>query len=154
NTAANQHLHRVAGAVADRQDRDVGGDVARRRRQSAQALVSEIEILDLAREPDLAAELLDRAAERLHDRGEAVAAEMRAVIVDDRRLPLVLGEQLENAAHLGPGAAARQLAVAEGAGAPFAEEVIAVGLELAAVIEVVDVVDALADGAASFEHDR
>ena len=47
------------------------------------------------------------------------------MVVEDRRLALALGEQFEHAAHVGAGAAAGELAVAERAGAAFAEQVVA-----------------------------
>ena len=79
---------------------------------------------------------------------------MRPGIVEDRRLPLALGEQFEHAAHVRPGAAAGQLAVAEGAGSAFAEEVVALRIERAALVEGADVADAVAHRSAALEHER
>ncbi len=54
---------------------------------------------------------------------------MRPVFVDDRRLAVAVGEDLQDAGDVGPGAARGELAVAERAGAPLAEEVVALGVE-------------------------
>ena len=51
----------------------------------------------------------------------------------------------------GPRAARRELAVAEGAGAPFAEEVVALGIERPVLVESAHVGDAFLDGAAALE---
>ena len=101
--------------------------------------VVEVQVLDPREEAHLAAELLDLAADRLDDGRQAVAAEVRAVVVEDARLArllaLALGEQLQHAQHVRPGAAAGQLAVGEGAGPALAEEVVALGVERPAVVE-------------------
>src|SRR5437016_5017461 len=79
---------------------------------------------------------------------------MGPIIVENRRLAFALGEKLEYAPHLRPGAAAGQLAVAKGAGAAFAEEVIAFRIKRPAGVEAVDIVNALAHAAAAFEDQR
>ena len=64
---------------------------------------------------------------------------------------MAVGEDLEDAADVGAGAAAGQLAVAERARASFAEEVVALGVERPAGVEPADVGDAVLDRAAAFE---
>ena len=122
------------------------------------AVESNSQVLDPREEPHLAAELLDLAADRLDDGRQAVAAEVRAVVVEDGRLArllaLALGEQFQHAQHVRPGAAAGQLAVGERAGAALAEEVVALGVERPAVVEGLHVADAVVDARAAFEHDR
>ena len=76
------------------------------------------------------------------------------MIVEDRRLAFALGEDLQDAAARRARCAAGQLAVAERAGAPFAEQVIAFGIVRPAVVEGGHVADPLADGLAAFEHQR
>ena len=94
---------------------------------------SKIEVFDAREEAHLAAVVLDLAADRLHHRGQAVAAEVRAVVVEDARLARLLPLHSANSSstrhHVRPGAAAGQLAVGEGAGAALAEEVVALGVE-------------------------
>src|SRR5262249_56795033 len=110
--------------------------------------------LNAAAEAELAAEAEDALPDRLDDGRQAVAAEVRPVVVQDRRLALALREQLQDAAHVRPGAAAGELAVAERAGAALAEEVVALGVERAAFVEGAHVADAAADGRGAFEHQR
>ena len=77
------------------------------------------------------------------------------MVVEDRRLALALGEAASSTRRTsGPRAAAGELAVAERAGAPFAEQVVALGIVRAAGVEGPHVGDALADRAAAFEHQR
>src|SRR4051812_50053952 len=102
----------------------------------------------------LAAALDDAAAQRLDHGGEPVASQMRPVIVHDRRLPFRRREELEHAPHLGPRAAAGELAVAERPRAALAEEVVALGIESSALVEALDVADAVADRRAALEHER
>ena len=56
--------------------------------------------------------------------------------------------------HVGPGAARGELAVAEGAGAPFAEEVVAFGVERPALVEAANVGDPILDGPAALQDQR
>ncbi len=151
HAAAQQHAVGVAGAVADGQDRHVGGDVARRGRQTAEPAVGDVEVLDPARKPDLAAQLLKLAPQGPDDQRQPVRPEMRPVLVDDRRLAVTVGEDFQDAGHVGPGAARRELAVAEGAGPPFAEEVVAFGVERPRLVEPADVGDPVLDGPAAFQ---
>ena len=73
--------------MADRQDGHRRRDVARRGRHAlAGPAVGEVEVLDAQEEAHLAAQLLDLAAERLHHGGQAVAAQVRPVVVEDGRL--------------------------------------------------------------------
>ncbi len=74
HAAAEQHAVGVAGAVADRQDRELGGDVARRGRQPAEPAVGDIEVLDPAGKADLAAQLLELAPQGAHDQRQPVGA--------------------------------------------------------------------------------
>ena len=77
-----------------------------------------------------------------------------ALLVDDRGLAVALGEDFQDAEHVGAGAPAGQLAVAEGARPPFAEEVVALGVERPARVEPADVGDAVLDLAAALEDER
>ena len=63
--------------------------------------------------------------------GSRFEPEMRPVFVDDRRLAVAVGEDLQHVGDVGARAARGELAVAEGAGAPLAEEVVALGIERA-----------------------
>src|SRR4029434_1799590 len=83
-----------------------------------------------------------------------IAAQMRAVVVDDGRLALAGGKELQYTAQLRPRAAAGQLAVAEGAGAAFAKQIVAFRIERAARIESMDVADALTYRWSALEHER
>ena len=73
------------------------------------------------------------------------------MLVDDRRLAVTFGQDFEDARHVGPGAARRQLAVAEGARAPLAEEVVALRVERPVLVESADVGDPILDGSTPLE---
>ena len=81
---------------------------------------------------------------------------MRSMVVEDARfarlLAFVLREDFEHANHVRPGAATGELAIAERAGAAFAEEVVALRLEFAALVKGLHVADALRDRRAAFEQ--
>src|SRR5215475_14423046 len=79
---------------------------------------------------------------------------MRSVVIDDGRLALAGGKKLQHTAQLRPRAAARQLAVAEGAGAAFAKEIVAFRIERSAGIEGMNVADALTHRRSALEHER
>src|SRR5205814_10422062 len=112
HAAANEHLVRVPGAVTDGQHRDIGGDPAGRRENAANPAIDNFQIFDATGETNFAAQGFNAPADRFDDRGQAVTAEVRPVLVDNRWLAFALGEQLENSAHIGPGIAASQFAVA------------------------------------------
>ncbi len=76
------------------------------------------------------------------------------MLVENRRLALALGEQFEHALNVRAAAAAGEFAIAEGAGAAFAEEIIAFGMECAAGVELFDVADPLVDRRAALQHER
>ena len=76
---------------------------------------------------------------------------MRPVFVDDRRLAVTVGEDLQDTGDVGARAARGELAVAESAGAPLAEEVVALGIERSRFIEAADVGDPVLDGPAAFQ---
>ncbi len=154
HAAAKQHAVGVAGAVADRQDRHLGRDVSRRGPQTAEAAVGDIEILDEAGEPDLAAHLLELAPEGPDDQRQPIRAEVRPLLVDDRRLAVALGQDLEHPADVRPGPARGQLAVAERPRPALAEEVVALRVERAVLVESADVGDPVLDGAAPLEDQR
>jgi hypothetical protein len=88
---------------------------------------------------------------RLDDGGEAVAAQVRAVVVEDRRLALALGVELEDAADVGAGHAAGELAIGKGAGPALAEEVVALRVVRPAAVEGADVMDPLVDWGPAFQ---
>ena len=97
--------------------------------QPAEPAVGDVEVLDPAGEADLAAQLLELAPEGPDDQRQAVRAEVRPVLVDDRGLAVAVGQDLEDATDVGAGAPGGQLAVAERARAALAEEVVALGVE-------------------------
>ena len=146
-----EHPVGVPRAVADRQDGQVGRDVARAGHQALELAVGDLDVLDPAGEPDLAAHRLELAAEGPHDQGEPVRAEVRLGLVDDRGLAVAVGQDLEDLEHVGAGVPAGELAVAEGAGAPLAEQVVALGVEHAAAVEPADVGDPILHVAAPLE---
>ena len=119
--ATQQHLVGVAGAVADGKDHGGRRYVSRRGRQAAHPAVRQIQILDATGEAHLAAQRLDAPAQRLDHGRKAVAAEVRPGVVQHRRLALVVGEQLQHAAHVGAAVATGQFAIAKGSGPAFAE---------------------------------
>ena len=151
---AQQHSIGIAGAVADRQDGKIGGDVARRRAQSLEPAVGDVQVFDPAGEADFAAQRFKLAPEGANHERKPVRAQVRAVLVDDRRPAVALGEDFQDARHIGARAARRELAVAEGPGPALAEEVIAFGIERPVLIESADVGDAILDGAAALEDER
>jgi len=77
---------------------------------------------------NLAAVLFDLAADRLHDGRQAIAAQVRRMVIENirpaRLLPFAFGEQFEHAQHIRAGSTARQLAVGEATGPTFAEQVV------------------------------
>ena len=130
-------------------------NVARAGQQAAEPAVGDVEVLDPAGEADLAAELLELAPERADDQREAVRAEVGAVLVDDRRLAVAVGEDFEDAAgRRGRCSRLVSLPSLNVPAPPFAEEVVALGVERAARVEPADVGDAVLDLAAAFEDQR
>jgi hypothetical protein len=154
HSAGEKHGVRVAGAVTDREDRHVARDIAAARHQPDEPAVAQVDVLDLAAKTNFAAERLDPLPQRLDDGRQAVAAEMWAVLVQDRRLALALREEFQDALHVRSGTAGSQFAIAERAGAAFAEQVVALRVERAAGIERLNVADAVANGRSAFEHQR
>ena len=149
--STQEHPVGIAGAVADRQDGEVGGDVARAGHQPLDPTLGDVEVLDPAGEPDLAPQLLELPAEGPDDQREAVRAQVRLGLVDDRRLAVAVGQDLQDPEDVGPGVPAGELAVAEGPRAPFAEEVVALGVEQATAVEPADVGDPVLHVPPSFE---
>ena len=70
--------------------------------QAAEPAVGDVEVLDPAGEPDLAAQRLELAPQGPDDQRQPVGAEVRPVLVDDRRLAVALGEDLQDAGTSGP----------------------------------------------------
>ena len=66
--------------------------------EAAEPAVGDVEVLDPAGEPDLAAELLELPAEGPDDQRQAVRAEVGALLVEDRGLAVAVGEDLQDAA--------------------------------------------------------
>ena len=118
-----------------------------------QATVSNIKVLDAAGESEDTALPLNSLAQRFDDSREPIAAEVRPVVVKNGRLPFTLGQQLENLADVGSGAAASKLAVAESAGPPFAEKIITFWIKWAARVKDANVLNPVSDGPASFQND-
>ena len=114
----------------------------------------QIEILHAAREPDLAAELLELPAEGAHDQRQAIRSQVGTVLVDDRRLAVAIGQDLEDSRHVGTGVPRGQLAVAERTGASLAEEVVAFRIERSPGVEPTNVGDAILDGPAALQDQR
>jgi hypothetical protein len=78
---------------------------------------------------------------------------MGTMFEEDFGLSLRFCEEFENATHVGTGSAIGEFAVTEGAGAAFAEEVIAFGVQRAAAVEGLHILDAIFDGGTAFEHE-
>ena len=153
-----EHFVAVAGRVTDGQHDDRCRDKPRRSRNALQAVGVEYQIFDGGVESHVAAEVFDPLANRFHDGGQAVAAEVRAVVVHDARLarllPFALGEKFEYPRDIRPRSPAREFAIGERARAAFAEQVIAVRIETATRIERLHIADAVVDFRTAFEHDR
>ncbi len=128
--------------------------MARRRRQAAQRSIGQVQILHAAAKAKLSAALDDPLADRLDHRRQPIAPQVRAMIVNDRRLSLALGEHLEHAADVRAARAAGELAVAERAGSAFAKQVIALRVVRPAGVEGVHVANPLAHRLAALEHQR
>jgi hypothetical protein len=73
------------------------------------------------------------------------------MLVEDGRLAVAIGQNLQDPQHVGPGIARGELAVAEGAGPPFSEEIVAFRVERAPKVEPADVGHAFLDSAAAFQ---
>ena len=140
--------------MAGGQDRDIRRHVAGARQEPAQPAFPQVEIFDPAREPDLSAQGLHLAPECADNQRQAVGAQVRTLLVEDRRLAVAIGQDLEDLEDVGAGHARGELAVAESAGSPFAEEVIALRIERPALVEAADVGDALLHGPAALEDQR
>src|SRR5690606_6798526 len=106
------------------------------------------------READLAAGLLDLPTQGPDDEREAIRPEVRPVLIDDRGLAVAIGHDFEDPTHVGPSSSAGELAVAEGAGTPLAEEVVRLGIDLPAGVERPDVGDPVLDRPPPFEDER
>ncbi len=150
--AAQQHAVSIAGTVADREDRQVRGDIAGGRREAAESAIGDVEVLHEASEADLAAERFDLATERSDHQGQPVGAEVRPMLVQDRRTAVTFRQDLQNTMDVGPGAARGELAIAEGAGPPLPEQVIALGVHRPVLVEPAHVGDPILDGSAPLEN--
>ena len=64
--------------------------------------IGQVQVLDPAVKADLAAQRFDPPPQGLDHGRQTIAAQVRAIIVKDRRLALALGEQFQHAAHFGP----------------------------------------------------
>ncbi len=64
---------------------------------------------------------------------------------------MAIRQDLQDAKDIGTGAAGGELAVTERAGSPFAEEVVALGVERPVLVEPADVGDPILDGPAPLE---
>src|SRR5262249_26037471 len=105
-----------------------------------------------ATKANLTTHRFDAAADRLDHGRQAIAPQVRAIIVEDGRPPLALRKQLEHTVNQRSGRATSELAVAERAGAPFTEEVIAFGIERAAGVEASDIMNALPYRGAALQY--
>jgi hypothetical protein len=152
--ATEEHPISVPGAVADRQDGQIGVEVARTGHQTNKSTISDIKILDSTRELDFATQRLELAAEGPHDQRQSIRAEVRLGLVDDRGLAVAVSEDFEDSQDVGAGVPAGELTVAECAGPSFAEQIIALGIEQSATIEPSDVGNPVLDIAASFQNQR
>ena len=112
------------------QNGDVGRDVARAGQQARGAGRPAMSRSSTRHEKRTSPpSCFELAPEGADDQRQAVRAEVGPVLVEDRRLAVAVGEDLQHAPDVGAGAAAGQLAVAERARAPLAEEVVALGVE-------------------------
>jgi hypothetical protein len=157
HAAPLQHLEGVARAVAQRQHHVVGGELlATGQHQAAHAAVFDLQVGDALAEADLAAQRLDVGAHLLHHADQAEGADVRLGHVEDlfRRAGLDelgqhLAREVARVADLAP-----QLAVAEGAGAAFAELHVGLRVQHAAAPQAPGVLGALAHRLAALQHDR
>src|SRR5437588_5982299 len=111
--------------------------------QTLQAAIPDVQIFNSAAEAHLAAHGLDPAANGFDHGRQAITPRMGSLVVEYGGLTFALREQFQHPAHVRPGVAAGQLAVAERPGSAFSEKVVALGVERAAAIEGVDVADAV-----------
>ena len=140
--------------MADGQHGDARRNVSRGSRQTAQPAIDQVQVFDATGEAHLATQAFDTSPKSFDDGRQAVAAQVRPGVVENRRLALALGEQLQHPAHLRAGVAIGQLAVAEGAGAALAKQIIALRVEWPALIEGANIADAIAHGPAPLQNER
>src|SRR5437016_6030845 len=126
--------------------------MSRRRVNAADAAAGKVEPLDPAAKAVLAAERIDSAAEVADEHRQAVAPQVRAMFVADLGLAAALDKPLEHPIDVGTAHAAGELAVAEGSGAPFSEQIIVFAIELAATVEFADRGDAFFDRPAALQN--
>ena len=131
DAAPQEHAVGISSAVADGEDHDLGRKMPRAGQDTSQPAVLEIEVLDPARESYLPAHLLELAPQGAHDQRQPVRPEVGAMLVEDGRLAVAFGQNFQDPQHVGPGIARGELAVAEGAGPPLSEEIVAFRVERA-----------------------
>src|SRR5690606_1470507 len=136
NALLQQCRVRVAGAVTDRQNDMARLDRAGRRFDAGHLFTAKHETITPRVETVFASECFNPAAEVPADHGQLVAAEMGTILVDETRSAAALDEPVEDVLDIGPRDAAGQFAVAEGAGATFTIQVIVLGFERTASIEI------------------
>ena len=77
---------------------------------------------------------------------------MRAIVVNNRRLPLRRGEQLEDPTDIRTRTAAGELPIAERPRAPFTKQIIAFRIKRTSLVESMDVMNPFAHRAAALEY--
>jgi hypothetical protein len=141
--------------MAGRQDEAVPQDLlAARQHDPADGAVSKHEVGDTGAETHLPARLEDGLAHTGDDAGQLVRADVGMRVDEDVGARSVGHERLKHARDVASLSASRvELAVAVGAGAPFAEAVVAVGVDDVSLRDGREIVATRADVFAAFEHD-
>src|SRR5262249_32654279 len=136
-----QHAVDITGAMPRCQHDHGSSKVAGGGNQPTDGAAAQIEVFDPAGKTELPAQTLDAPAKGLDYGRQPIATQMGTILVQDRWLALANGKQFKDAANIRSRATAGQLAVAERAGAPFAEEIVAFRIERSAGVESMDIMN-------------
>ena len=129
HTATVENGVGVASTVPNRQQHHLARNVARRRHESRELAVAPVKVLDATIESHFAAERFNPPADRLDDGRQSIAAQVRPMFIQDRRLAFAFGKEFQDAIDIRTTGSRGQLAVAERAGAAFAEQIITPRIE-------------------------
>jgi len=150
-----QHLQRVPGVVPHGEHRGVGPDaLAVGQLQRAQTVRLHLQPDDGRAEADLAPQLRQPLSQARQQPGQYVGTEVRARVLEDRRIGAEVHQVAEHRAGVGRARACVDLAVGEGAGAALAEHHVALGIQVTVAAEPGDAALATADRLAALQHAR